>query len=276
MADFSTLISDVYKLLETTNIVLNPSINHEVRVEKPSLRMSNLGQPLRKLYYDLTGSQPERVSGQTLLKFDYGHLIEALFVQLANAAGHEVTDQQLEVKLDNCLGHIDGGIDSVLVDVKSCSPASFEKFKSGKILTDDPFSYIYQLSGYWSCLPQYERAAFIAINKVSGEIFAFELPQEHKTSLEELQSKIKKTREVVSTNTLPERCYEDVADGKSGNRKLSVGCSYCGHKFGCWSDSNNGDGLQTFYYSTGPRYLTKVMRQPKVEQEELQAFKVKQ
>jgi hypothetical protein len=43
--------------------------------------------------------------------------------------------------------------------------------------------------------------------------------------------------------------------------KLDTGCSYCPHKFNCWPD------LKTYYYSTGPRYLTKVVREPRVSAE---------
>ena len=40
------------------------------------------------------------------------------------------------------------------------------------------------------------------------------------------------------------KCYSDVSDGMSGNRKLAVGCVYCSHKRLRWSDANNGQGLR--------------------------------
>ena len=66
-------------------------------------------------------------------------------------------------------------------------------------------------------------------------------------------------KELADPDTpIPERCYPDIPDGKSGNMKLSVPCSYCSFKEHCWPE------LRTFIYSNGPRYLTKVVRTPDV------------
>ena len=40
----------------------------------------------------------------------------------------------------------------------------------------------------------------------------------------------------------------------------------CNHKHACWSDVNDGKGLRAFQYSTGKRYLTKVEKEPNVEE----------
>ena len=50
--------------------------------------------------------------------------------------------------------------------------------------------------------------------------------------------------------------FEDEEDGKSGNRKLGMNCSYCAFKHTCWP------GVQTIPYAQGPRYLTKIVRPP--------------
>ena len=65
---------------------------------------------------------------------------------------------------------------------------------------------------------------------------------------------------VVDTDTPPPRCYDDVPDGKSGNRKLAIGCVFCGYKTKCW------DNLRAFKYSNGVRYLTQVSKTPDVEE----------
>jgi len=57
-----------------------------------------------------------------------------------------------------------------------------------------------------------------------------------------------------------------VPEGKSGNMKLGVNCSYCPHKVTCWDDANNGDGLRLFLYSNGPMWLTEVQKEPKVQE----------
>ena len=64
---------------------------------------------------------------------------------------------------------------------------------------------------------------------------------------------------VIDTDT-PPRCYDDVPDGKSGNRKLAIGCVFCGYKTKCW------DNLRAFKYSNGVRYLTQVSKTPDVEE----------
>jgi hypothetical protein len=73
-----------------------------------------------------------------------------------------------------------------------------------------------------------------------------------------------KRKQAMVKGSIPDRCYPPVEDGKSGNLKLSVGCSYCGYKFKCWDDVNEGKGLRTFIYSNGPRFLVNVEREPDV------------
>lgn len=53
-------------------------------------------------------------------------------------------------------------------------------------------------------------------------------------------------------------------DGAYGNRKLGVECSYCPFKVDCWQDVNDGSGLRKFIYSSGPRWLTVVKKEPNV------------
>ena len=65
---------------------------------------------------------------------------------------------------------------------------------------------------------------------------------------------------------MPDKCYADIPDGKSGNRKLAIGCVYCSHKQICWSDSNQGKGLRVFKYSKGNRFLTNIAKEPDVEE----------
>jgi hypothetical protein len=64
----------------------------------------------------------------------------------------------------------------------------------------------------------------------------------------------------------PDRCYDDIPDGVSGNRKLAIGCLYCSHKRTCWSDANQGKGLRVFQYAKGHRFLTNVAKEPNVDE----------
>lgn len=197
------------------------------------------------------------MSPKTYFKFLYGDLIEQIVLFLCKEAGHTVTDEQKEVEVDGVLGHIDAIIDGVVVDVKSASPYSYQKFKNNQIFEDDPFGYIPQISGYANVLTPTEAPAFLAFDKVSGDIcltpVSTSITQQFKP-----EDRIEHLKEVIKSPTPPPRCYTDEADGKSGNRKLGTGCSYCGFKSECWP------GLRTFIYSNGPRYLTHVTRTPDV------------
>lgn len=278
MARIEDLASDIYALFEGKIEHIDVPVSQEQRAEGQSLRMSNLGKPLRQLYYDLTSApNQEAFTGKTLFKFTYGHILEHLIIKLAVQAGHDVRDQQREIEVDGIKGHIDGIIDGVLVDAKSCSQYSFDKFKSGRILDEDPFGYIYQLSGYWAAVGT-DRAGFLAINKVDGELFFYELKVSTKRTLDDVRSRIALVRETVTGDQVPSRCYPSVPDGKSGNLRLGVGCSYCPHKFHCWRDANGGEGIKTYYYSTGPKFLVEVKREPKVPTEDvsLDVFPTKQ
>lgn len=266
-----SLTDDIYSLFDGKIDHIDVGVSHEADIEgsTPNLRMSNLGRPLRQLYYDLTNApNQERLLGKTRFKFTYGHVLEDLVLALAEQAGHSVTDRQREVQVSNVKGHIDAIVDDVLVDVKSCSPYSFDKFKSGTLAKSDSFGYITQLASYWACV-ETERAGFLAINKVSGELFFSELSKKYRRSVDEISSQIKLVRDAVSLGVEPEKCYAPVADGKSGNLKLSVPCSYCSHRFHCWRDANNGAGIKTYFYYNGPRYLVSVVKEPKVPTEDV-------
>jgi hypothetical protein len=231
---------------------------------KPTLRLSNIGRPLRQLWYELKGVPQEPLSPETKFKFLYGDILETLVLFLAEAAGHKVERMQEEVEVDGVPGHIDAVIDGVLVDAKSCSPFSFAKFTSGEYLENDPFGYIPQLSAYRKAIGL-ERAAFIPIEKVLGKISVVELPREKEA---DVSKRITDARSAIASDVPPERCYDPrpvSKKDKSGNLVLSVGCSYCGWKNHCWQSANGGTGLRTIIYSTGPKYFVEVAKEPRVK-----------
>lgn len=223
------------------------------------LRFSSLGKPNRQMWYEahpVEGSK-EPMLPKTYLKFMYGDIIEQMLLFLAREAGHTVEMEQAEVEVDGVKGHIDAIIDGVVVDVKSASPFGYKKFEDRTVTEDDPFGYVAQLSGYADVLTPGEGAAWLAQDKVSGDICVSPISSivvRHHPPRE----RIAELREVIAQPEPPERCYPDKEDGKSGNRKLDTGCSYCAHKFRCWPS------LRTFIYSNGPRYLTHVERLPDV------------
>lgn len=283
LRDPSTLPEDIYKLLDDDN-------DHEVSEENVKwagdifmdllrsrlakreqvkgedvLRFSSLGKKDRQVWYAANKPETaEKLPGKTKFKFLYGDLIEVLLLFLAKEAGHDVQDAQLEVEEDGVKGHIDARIDGVLVDVKSASSYSYEKFKSGGYLFDDPFGYVQQLSGYAHKVGT-EQAGFLVADKVHGDICYVPLSRED-IRANPPKPRIDHLRTVISSSVPPSRCYDTVPEGKSGNKKLGVGCSYCPYKDDCWSDANNGKGLRKFFYSRGPVWLTTVKKEPKVDE----------
>lgn len=223
------------------------------------LRMSNLGKPAKQLWYEAhsDGFNPEKLDASAKIKFLFGDILERLLIFLTKEAGHEVTAEQRPVGLDGVSGSMDCRIDGVLVDVKSASSRSFTKFSTGSLRRDDQFGYLWQLSGY-AHADEVTDSGFLCIDKTLGHICFLSIPKEE-IELYDVKGRIAYLKAIISNPEPPDRCYEDLPDGKSGNRKLGVGCSYCKFKGDCWPD------LQIYYYSNGPRFLTKVVREPKVD-----------
>ena len=257
---------EVDKHIDTFGEMLKVHIK-EFMYEEPrtrgNLRLSSIGKPDRQLWYDVNSKKEiEDLTPSTRIKFLYGYILEELLLLCSSIAGHKVTDQQKEVSVEGVIGHQDSMIDDVLVDCKSASAYSFKKFKQNTLLEDDPFGYIAQISAYAEA-NKANQAAFLVIDKSSGEIC---LTPVHKMEMINAKERVKHLKGMVSNDRVPDRCYAPLADGESGNLKLPIGCIYCGHKRECWSDCNQGKGLRAFKYSRGLNYLTKVVKEPKVEE----------
>ncbi len=226
--------------------------------ERGPLRFSALGKPDRQMWYDThPDGTKEEMSGKTYYKFLYGAIIEELLLLLAKEAGHSVTDTQAKVEVDGVTGSIDAIVDGVVVDVKSASPYGYKKFEYGTVTEDDPFGYVAQLSGYANVLTPGKSAAWLAMDKVSGDICVSVLPSKV-VEAHPPAERITHLKKVIESEEPPERCYQPVPDGASGNLKLGTGCSYCSRKFRCYP------GLRVFAYSGGPRFLAKVAKEPNV------------
>jgi len=223
--------------------------------------MSNVGKPARQLWYEQNSKrEPHAIKPETMIKFLYGHLLERVVLFLTELAGHEVTDEQKEIKVKGIMGHMDCKIDGEVVDIKSASGYAFNKFRNGTLAEEDSFGYMSQLAGY-------EKAegttggGFLAINKETGELALFK-PQE--LDKPNIDVKINKVKSQLKKASPPDRCYQPISDGSSGNMKLPMLCVYCPHKFECHKDANDGQGLRVFEYSKGLTYLTTTVREPKV------------
>lgn len=284
MPDPSTLPEDIYNLLddETGHTVSEENVEWagevfkqllrtrlQKREEKRGedvLRFSSLGKSDRQIWYAAhCPEKAEKLPGKAKLKFLWGDLAEVLLLFLAKEAGHEVENEQVEVEEDGVVGHIDAEIDGVLVDVKSASPYSFEKFVTGSYLFDDPFGYIQQIAGY-AHKREKERAGFFVANKVDGGLAFVELDKLY-IKANPPGPRITYLKKVIASPTPPAQCCGcEKPEGKSGNMKLDIAQSYCAYKEECHKDCNGGQGLRKFYYSKGPVWLTKVVKEPKVDE----------
>ena len=279
MKSIDTLVEDIYKTLDkgVEDVDLGNYGEEQADVlgfrlapdrdYAPGLRLSSIGKPcIRQLWYELfLPDRGEPLRPFTRLKFLYGDLIETMLLQLVKQSGHMVTGEQDRLTVDGVAGHRDCVIDGMLVDIKSASSFSFKKFQGGLQREEDAFGYLTQLGSYLLAskedpLVAYKNeAAFLVIDKVTGHLCL-----DRHTFTEEdfakLQHTISTRRKVLAQNQgTPERAFETVPEGKSGNLKLGVNCSYCPFKHTCWPD------LRTFMYGGGkPVFLTHVEREPNV------------
>lgn len=278
------LVSDIYQLMETKEVA--EGVDFDACVEKfgenvkelmrnefggkkrdgRKLRMSNIGRDDRYLwnvYNDVEKS--DDIQGHTYVKFLYGHLIEEMLLFLTKAAGHEVTDEQKKCEVNGITGSMDCKIDGIVTDVKSVSTYGFRKFKDGSLAYDDPFGYIGQIKGY-AYAEGATKFGWLAMDKQNGHLTYLMYDSEdtqapvHDLISYDIKERIDHVKKLVEQPTPPDVCYEPIADGKSGNRKLAVGCSYCAYKKECWPS------VRAFAYSSGPRYLIEVHNEPKVQE----------
>jgi len=284
MKNVYNLVPDIYQLMETKEVA--EGVDFDACVEKfgenvkelmrnefggkkrdgRKLRMSNIGRDDRYLwnvYNDV--EKADEIQGHTYVKFLYGHLIEEMLLFLTKAAGHEVTDEQKKCEVNGITGSMDCKIDGIVTDVKSVSTYGFRKFKDGTLAYDDPFGYIGQIKGY-AYAEGATKFGWLAMDKQNGHLTYLMYDSEDTQApvydliSYDIKERIDHVKKLVEQPTPPDVCYEPIADGKSGNQKLAVGCSYCAYKKECWPS------VRAFAYSTGPRYLIEVHNEPKVQE----------
>lgn len=276
MPQIQTLINDIYKTIgvkdgwftEEIASVLGTSISVALRQQLGSkrqegrLRLSGMGSKCpRALWYSVHNPElAERLPPYAEIKYAYGHIIEALALSLARAAGHSVTGEQDELIVDGIIGHRDAVIDGCLVDVKSTSTLGFKKFKERTLENDDPFGYLSQLDGYLlgsagdDLVTCKELGYILAIDKTLGHMCLYE----HRLRETHIRERISACKAIVALSEPPECECRSVADGKSGNYRLDTKASYSPFKYAC------NPRLRTFLYASGPVYLTEVVRKPDV------------
>jgi hypothetical protein len=277
-----TLVQDIYALLDDeAHLEVDPTVfgdemkGHLSRVlssrehgrNEPKLYASEYGDKcLRRLVYKVhTPEEGEALEPHTRFKFMYGDLLESTVLALAEAAGHTVTHKQERIEMANgayrVSGRTDAIIDGHMVDVKTMSTYAFAKYKlAGGVTADtDDFGYRWQIGFYHHHYNLDKPPYFLGIDKQNGHIALFPVPD--LPTKEEVEAKAAEAYTAVypeGSLELPPRGYSDVPEGKSGNTKLDIACSYCAFKRQCWP------GLRTFLYSRGPVFFTHVAKEPNV------------
>lgn len=281
MKTVDTLVRDIYKLMSTKEVPkevdgeqaiedFGEAVKDLMRKEFTknvkdfrTLRLSNIGRDDRYLWNVVNGTEKEEIAPHTYVKFMYGHLIEEMLLCLTKLSGHTVTDEQKKCEVRGIRGSMDCKIDGIVTDVKSTSTFGFKKFKDGTLAKDDPFGYIAQIKAYAHSEGE-TTYGWLAMDKQNGHLTYLKYDETDPSepmydylnwSIEERVDHLKKIVELEEPNVF---CADPLPDGKSGNLKLSTTCSYCPYKEHCHV------GLRTFLYSSGPRFLTKVVNTPKV------------
>lgn len=231
------------------------------RTGVPTLRLSQMGPKCpHALWHSIhSPSLAEPLPASAVVKFTYGHLLEALVIAWAKQAGHEVTGEQDELILDGITGHRDCVIDGCVVDVKSAATRSFIKFKDKTLASMDDFGYLDQLDGYIAAsaddplVRTKDRGYLFAVDKQLGHMVLYE----HRLREDSIRKRIEYYKQIIGRDTAPPCTCGTVADGSAGNIKLDIPASYNAFKYVCFPH------LRTFLYADGPRYLTKVVRRPR-------------
>ena len=295
MPNIETLIPDIHGLLieeghqinEENFAVFMDAIESAVRraIQEPgvvggngNLRLSKSGTGLRRVWYDAHREIPEDASetpvkevGENLLRFLSGHVIEALLLLLAKEAGHSVEYEQEEVEVEGIIGHNDAVIDGHMVDIKTASQFSFDKFKTGDIkFGNDPFGYMAQISsyktGFQNKYPEYDLkhgAYFWAYNKSNSEMVLTAVGDRDFVDSAGMLRDQKRTLEQAAPP--PTLCYPEEDEGKGGNKVVNKNCTWCPHFKDCYKDYLGKD-LRAFKYSNGVKYFTHVEKEPRVEE----------
>ncbi len=253
---------------------LRRSLNREERPRKPGvLYPSELGHPChRKTWFDfhydpITMLPAETIGPATRMKFNYGDVIECIVLGLAKATDHDIrlVDEKIEWEVTGMpqwkvSGRIDMMADGHLVDIKSMAARSYDRWAVDGAKADG-FGYSAQLSAYERVVMTGEPTFILAVDKEGGKMTMVPTPPQPVVLLANEKAR------AAEMSAPPFGKMPPVPDGKSGNQKLGVFCSYCKYKYECWKDSNGGKGLRRFNYSFGPVWLTEVAREPRVQEE---------
>ncbi len=214
----------------------------EAKEKKFTLRMSNIGRPLRQLMLDKKfGYAPS--SPDFVLKMLYGSLYEALTLMLLKASEVNITEHDKAVKLaiaDTIIeGTLDVIIDGKVYDIKTASQYAYEqKFTSWEVLANsDDFGYMAQGFGY-AVANKCKFGGWIVINKSTGQLKIIEIPDDvHDSLADKYLKEIEHTITYMAGDNPIPVCIGAVKETyykkPTGNIVLDNSCRFCSHKEHC-------------------------------------------
>lgn len=276
MKSIHTVIPDIMNLIKqdatwfteelTTALAKEVSLRVHAKftegTRKGGLRLSKMGITCPHALW-MSVHHPELAEPlppQAQIKYLYGHILEALVISLAKAAGHEVTGEQDAVSVDGIVGHRDCVMDGCVVDIKSSVSHFMDQYKDGSFAAQDTFGYLDQLDGYVvgsaedNLVRVKDKGYILAIDKQLGNMVKYE----HCIRPDSIRDRAKEHKRIAALSRPPVCNCGTVADGKSGNIKLDTKASYSAYKYECFP------WLRTFIYAKGPVFLSHVVRKPDV------------
>ena len=222
------------------------------------IRMSGLGRPLCQQVLDKHGIK-ESMQYNTLFRFMFGDITEALLMLIMKEAGVDIVDSQREVELTLAGQRIKGTLDVIIRDetgtekvwdVKSASDWAFKNKFTGfggydGLKIDDPFGYVMQ--GYlYSAATGMPFGGWIVVNKSSGEVALVEAPdwqdEDRAKYLADAEDRVKI---LTDPDVKPFKPYPDEFETyrrkgetlRTKNKVLAKECNLCGYRHHCWPDA---------------------------------------
>ena len=239
MSDIHYVIPDLYHSLREKYVAENVDFNeiieqfmeecgsalynhYKEEKDKRKIRISSIGQCERMQWYKAHDYEEEQPGDKLWITFMQGHLMEALLKAVIKISGHKVKDEQLKLSVAGVQGSCDAVVDNELVDFKTASNWSFDKFKDDEI-KNDSFGYLEQISAYAHALGK-KKAHFIVLNKNTGECKLTSV-----NTIKNIEDHVIYVKDIISKSTPPDHPVWSV----NANGELDMRCSFCGFKYEC-------------------------------------------
>lgn len=228
------------------------------RTREYRIRMSGLGKPLCQQILDKFGIE-ESMEYNSIARFAFGDLTEALLMLVMREAGIDIVDFQKEVALEiegvvvtGTLDVIIRGTDGVerVWDIKSASDWAFKNKFTGNggydhIKGDDPFGYVMQ-GHLYGAATGLDFGGWIVINKSSGEVAiveAYDWTGDDRVAY--MLEAANRVHFLSDPDVKPFKPYSDEFETykrrgeviRTGNKVLPKECSLCGFRGHCWPDA---------------------------------------